>query len=79
MRESLIFTIHNDKELKEKVLNLFGVQVECPKQRCAIDKEYNVNLLYALYEKVVTFYQIQTSERLCHLLFLINSDLKEYK
>jgi hypothetical protein len=27
-RESLIFTICYDKELKENVLNLFGVQVE---------------------------------------------------
>ncbi len=63
-REILIFTFCIDKELQEKVLNLFGVQVKCLQQCCAADREYNVNLLSALYEKVVEFYQFWTSEQL---------------
>jgi hypothetical protein len=78
-REYLIFTIHNDQELKENVLHLFGLQVERLQQLCAADEEYNIKLLSAFYETVLEFYQLQTAERLRHQLFLINRMLNSNK
>jgi hypothetical protein len=78
-RENLIFTIHNDQELKENVLHLFGLQVERLQQHCAPDEEYNIKLLSAFYETVLEFYQLQTAERLRHQLFLINRKLNSNK
>jgi hypothetical protein len=56
--ENLVFTICNDNILKGKVLESYGLQVDCLKQRCDADKEYNLKILSALYEKVVDFFQI---------------------
>jgi len=74
-RENLTFTIHNNQELKENVLHLFGLQVERLQQHCAADEEYNLKLLSEFYEAVLEFYQLQTLEQLHHQLFLINRKL----
>ncbi len=74
---NLAFTIHRDKILKEKVLNSYGLQRERLKQRCDADKEYNLKILSELYGKVVEYFQICKSERLCHQLFLVNRKLKK--
>jgi hypothetical protein len=75
--ESLVFTIHDDKILKVKVLKSYELQVDHLKQHCNADKEYNLKVLSGLYEKVVVFYQTQKSECLCHQLFLVNRKLKQ--
>jgi predicted house-cleaning noncanonical NTP pyrophosphatase (MazG superfamily) len=47
--------------------------VERLKQHCAADKVYNVNLLPALYEKVVEFYQLEHQSDLAinHILSIV--------
>jgi hypothetical protein len=75
--ESLVFTIHRDKILKEKVLNSYKLQRERLKQRCDADKEYNLKILSELYEKVVEYFQIHKSECLHHQLFLVNRRLEK--
>jgi len=63
--------------LKEKVLNSYKLQRECPKQHCDDDKEHNLKILSELYENVVEYFQIRKSEHLRHQLFLVHRKLEK--
>jgi hypothetical protein len=75
--ENLVFVVHHDKELREKVLNVYGAQIECIKQRSKKDVEYNQDLLSRLYEAVKKHYLLQQSARLRHQLFLTNKKINK--
>jgi hypothetical protein len=50
--ENLVFVVHQDKELMETVLKVYGTQIECIKEHSKKDEEYNLDLLSRLYEAV---------------------------
>jgi len=75
--ENLVFVVRHDKELKEKVLNVYGTQIERIKQRSKKDVEYNQDLLSRLYEAVKKHYLLQQSARLRHQLFLMNKKINK--
>jgi hypothetical protein len=75
--ENLVFVVRHDKELKEKVLNVYRTQIERIKQRSKKDAEYNLDLLSRLYEAVKKHYLLQQSARLRHQLFLTNKKINK--
>ncbi len=78
-REMLPFIVRNDKELKGKLLDVFVAIKRRMHCRCDASEAYNLALLSQFYEAVKKYYELRTSQRLHHQLFLINRKLNSYK
>ncbi len=75
--ENLVFVVRHDKELREKVLNVYGTQIERIKQHSKKHVEYNLDLLSRLYEALKKHYLLQQSAQLRHQLLLTNKKIKK--
>jgi hypothetical protein len=74
--EYLVFVVHNDKEMKEIVLNVFMAPLEHLSECYNTNTEYNLDHLSRLYGSVKGFYLLQKSEWFHHQLFQIYMNLK---
>ena len=57
-REMLPFIVHNDEELKGKLLDVFVAQEQRMQRRCVSSEAYNLALLSRLYEEVKRNYKL---------------------
>jgi len=78
-REMLPFIVRNDEELKGKLLDVFVAIKHCMHHHCDASEAYNLALLSQFYEEVKKYYELRTSQRLHHQLFLMNRKLNSYK
>jgi hypothetical protein len=65
--------IHNDEELKGKVLDVIVAQTRRHQQHCDDEEGNHISLLSQ------AFYELQTTQRLCDQLFLNNRQLNSNK
>ena len=75
----LHFIVRTDEELKGKVLDVFVAQVWRQQRHCDTSEAYNLSLLSQFYEGAKKFYELPTSQRLHHQLFLINSNKEKLR
>jgi hypothetical protein len=54
----LPFIVHNDEELKGKLLDVFVAQEQRMQRRCVSSEAYNLALLSRLYEEIKRYYKL---------------------